>query len=183
MITLDSYKNDLNKVFEHFKEELSHLRTGRANPAILDNVVVEAYGANMPLKGVASITIADPRTITVEPWDKNLLKEVEKAIASANLGLNPINDGKLIRLVMPPMTEEFRRELAKIIGQKLEQARVVLRQLRDRIRDEIFAAEENKEMGEDQRFQLQEKLEKLMKEYNDKLKLMAEEKEKEIMTI
>lgn len=183
MITIDSYKSDFNKAVEHFKEELSHLRTGRANAAILDNVQVEAYGANMPLRGVASIGVPDAKTITIEPWDKNLLKDIEKAISASNLGLNPVNDGKILRLVMPPMTEEFRRELVKVIGQRLEAERVVLRQLRDKIRENIFAEEEAGDISEDQRFQLQDKLEKFMKELNESLKILAEEKEKEVMTI
>ncbi len=183
MISLDTYKPGLSKITEHLKEELSHLRTGRANAAILDGVQIEAYGGMMPLKGVASISAADAKTITVEPWDKSLLKDVERAIQMAGLGINPVNDGKIIRLTMPPMTEEFRRDMVKVIGQKLEQERVVLRQLRDQIRDDIFAAEKNKEISEDQRFQIQEKLEKITKDLNENLKIIAEEKEKEVMTI
>jgi len=183
MISLDSYKQNFSQIVDHLKEEFGRLRTGRANPAILDNIHVEAYGSAMPLKGVASISIVDPKTISIEPWDKTLLKDIEKAIQAGDLGLNPVNDGKLLRLIMPPMTEEFRKELVKVIGQRLEQERVILRQLRDEIREEIFAEEKNKEIGEDQRFQLQEKLEKMVKELNDRLKEIAEEKEKEVMTI
>lgn len=159
------------------------MRTGRANAAILDGVMVEAYGSHLPLKGAASITVPDPKTIMAEPWDKNLLKEVEKAILTANLGISPVNDGKAVRLNMPPMTEEFRKELLKVVNQELERARISLRQLRDRIRDKIFGEEKAKLIGEDQRFALQEKLEKMVKEQNDFLKNLAGEKEKEIMTI
>lgn len=183
MFTLDSYLPEFKKIIDHFKEELGHLRTGRANAVILDPVQVEAYGSRMPLKNVASIAVPDAKTITVEPWDKSVLKEIEKGILASNIGLNPVNDGKLIRLTMPPMTEEFRKELLKVVNQKLEQNRVSLRQLRDKIRDKIIAEEKAKEISEDQRFSLQEKLEKIMKEQNDILKGMAEEKEKEVMTI
>ena len=183
MISLDTYQPNFNKIIEQLREELSRLRTGRANPSILDGVNVESYGAMMPLKGVASINTADAKTITVEPWDKNLLKEIEKAILAANIGLNPVNDGKILRLVLPPMTEEFRRSLVKVIGQKLEQERISLRQLRDQIRESIAEEEKNKEIGEDQRFQMQDRLEKMVKDVNDTLKKMAEEKEEEVMTI
>jgi len=149
----------------------------------LDSVLVESYGTKMNLKGVASIAVPDPKTITIEPWDKTMLKEIEKAILVSNIGLNPVNDGKMVRLVMPPMTEEFRKELLKVVNQKLEASRISLRQLRDKIRDEISEQEKSKLLSEDQRFALQEKLEKTMKEQNDFLKQLADEKEKEVMTI
>lgn len=183
MLTIENFLPEFKKIQEHLKEELSHLRTGRANAAILDSILVEAYGSKMNLKGVASITVPDPKTITIEPWDKTMLKEIEKAILASNIGLNPVNDGKMVRLVMPPMTEEFRKELLKVVNQKLEASRISLRQLRDKIRDEIAEQEKSKLLSEDQRFALQEKLEKIMKEQNDSLKQLADEKEKEVMTI
>lgn len=183
MITIESFLPEFKKINEHLKEELSHLRTGRANAAILDTILIEAYGTRMNLKGIASITVPDPKTITVEPWDKSMLKEIEKSILASNIGLNPVNDGKVVRLVMPPMTEEFRKDLIKVVNQKLEAARVSLRQLRDEIRDKIATEDKAKTITEDDRFALQEKLEKVMKEQNESLKQMAEEKEKEIMTI
>lgn len=183
MFNFDSFLPDFNKVIDRVKSELTALRTGRANAAILDAVQVEAYGQRMPLKGVASISLPDARTLVVEPWDKGLLKEVEKAIIDAQIGLQPINEGKFIRLTMPMMTEESRKELLKILGQKLEQGRISLRQLRDSLRDKIFQEEKAKLIGEDQRFKLQEKLDEKVKEHNEKLKKMGEEKEKEIMTI
>lgn len=183
MINLDSHRQDFNKLLDHLKTEISALRTGRANTAILDIVQVEAYGQRMPLKGVASISLPDPRTIVIEPWDKTILKEVEKAIIEAKIGLNPINEGKLIRLPLPSLTEESRQEIIKILNQKLEQTRIAIRQLRDSIREKIFQEEKQKLMGEDQRFKLQQKLDEITKEYNDKIKARGEEKEKEIMTI
>ena len=183
MFNFDAYSPEFKKIEERLKTDFDHLRTGRANASILDLVQVEAYGAMTPLKGMASITIPDSKTIAIEPWDKSILKEIEKAIAAANFGLQPVNDGKAVRLVMPPMTEEFRKELIKVVNQKMEQARIALRQLRDQIRDKIFAEEKAKTMGEDERFRLQEKLDKQSKDFNDKIKVMGEEKEKEIMTI
>lgn len=183
MFNLEIYSPDFKKNAEHLKEELSHLRTGRANAAILDSVSIEVYGSRMNLRGVASITVPDPKTITIEPWDKTVLKDIEKAIISSGIGLNPVNDGKVIRLVMPPMTEEFRRELLKVVNQKLEASRIALRQLRDSIREEIAKEEKAKTLSEDQRFSFQEKLDKMVQEQNNLLKQIAEEKEKEIMTI
>lgn len=183
MVNLDTFTADFTKIMERLKSDLDQLRTGRANASILDMVMVEAYGSRTPLKGMASITTPDAKTITVEPWDKSILKDVEKAIVDANIGLNPINDGRLIRLVMPSMTEESRKNLIKVVGQKAEQIRIGLRQLRDSIRDKIVAEEKAKTLNEDQRFQMQEKLDKTVKDYNDKIKMMAEVKEKEIMTI
>lgn len=183
MFNLDAFRPQLNKILDFLKVELGALRTGRANAAILDSVQVEAYGQKMPLKGVASVSAPDPRTLVVEPWDKGLLKEVEKAITEARLGLNPVNEGQLIRLPLPALTEETRQELVKILNQKLEQARISLRQSRDGARDKIFQEEKEKMMGEDQRFRLQQKLDEMTKELNDKIKAMGEEKEREIMTI
>jgi len=183
MFNLEIFTSDFRKIADHLKEELSHLRTGRANAAILDGVMVEAYGNKMNLKGVASISVPDPKTITIEPWDKGMLKEIEKAIIASNIGLNPVNDGKTIRLIMPPMTEEFRLDLIKVANQRLEASRISLRQLRDSIRDEIADQEQTKSLNEDQRFAFQEKLEKIMKEQNDALREMTEEKQKDIMTI
>ncbi len=183
MFSLDEFRPQVNKILDFLKVELSALRTGRANAAILDSVLVEAYGQKMPLKGVASVSVPDPRTLVVEPWDKGLLKEVEKAITEARLGLNPVNEGQIIRLPLPVLTEETRQELVKILNQKLEQARISLRQLRDGARDQIFSEEKEKMMGEDQRFRLQQKLDEMMKDFNDKIKVMGEEKEKEMMTI
>lgn len=183
MINIESFNTDFYKIIEHLKGELGQLRTGRANASILDIVMVDVYGSRMNLKGVASITVPDPKTLTIEPWDKSIMKDVEKAITEANLGLNPVNDGKVIRLVMPSMTEENRKTLLKVAGQKAEASRISLRQLRDSIRDKIAAEEKAKTLSEDQRFILQEKLDKIVKEQNDKIKAMSEEKEKEIMTI
>lgn len=183
MFNLDSYSVEFTKIIDHFKAELGQLRTGRANAAILDNVQVEAYGSRLALKSVGSITVPDARTITIEPWDKNLLKDVEKAIQDANLNVNPVNDGKVVRINMPPLTEESRKDLIKVAGQKGEHARIQIRQHRDSIREKIFAEEKAKTIGEDQRFSLQEKLDKMVKEVNEKIEKMAEEKEREIMTV
>lgn len=183
MFNLDVFRPQFTKIIDHLKTELGSLRTGRANAAILDSVQVQAYGQSMPLKGIASISVPDARTIAVEPWDKGLLKEVEKAIAEAKLGINPVNEGHLIRLPLPALTEESRKDLIKVLNQKLEQSRITARQLRDTVRDKIMQEEKEKLIGEDQRFRFQQKLDEMVKEINDKIKAMGEEKEKDIMTV
>lgn len=183
MLNLETFSPQFTKILDHLKVELGSLRTGRANAAILDTVQVQAYGQSMLLKSVSSISVPDARTITVEPWDKSILKDVEKAILDAKIGVNPVNDGQSIRLPMPSLTEESRKDLIKVLNQKMEHARITTRQQRDVVRDKIVQEEKEKLIGEDQRFRLQQKLDEMVKEVNDKIKAMGEEKEKEIMTV
>lgn len=183
MSLIDEQKPDFDKAIEHLKKELSGLRTGRATSALIENIMVESYGTRTPLKQVGSINVADAKSMTVEPWDKNLLKDIEKAIAAANLGLATANEGKHIRVGVPPMTEESRKELAKVLKEKAEDARISVRNLRDKIRESLQTQEKNKEITEDDRYSFQKKLDELSASYNDQIKKIAEEKEEEIMTV
>ncbi len=183
MFNISDYKPEFQKSIDFLKKELSQFRTGRATPALVDDIKVEAYGSQMELKGVASIQVSDPKTLAIEPWDKNLLKEIEKAITAANIGINPVNDGKVIRLVMPKLTEETRKDLIKIMAKKLEEARVGIRRARDEVKEKIIAAEKEKKIAEDERFRSQDALDKLSAEFNEVIKKMGEDKEKEIMTV
>lgn len=180
---INLYKEDFKKVVDFFKEELGGLRTGRANAAMVEGVLVDAYGSKMSLKGVASITIPDAKTIVVDPWDKSLVKEVENALRNCGKNINPINEGNFLRIVIPGLTEETRKQLAKLVGEKAEAARVSIRHLRENIKDEILAAEEAKEIAEDQRFKLQQDLDKKVADLNVEIKKIAEEKEAEIMKV
>ena len=180
---LDTYKSDLEKSLENLKKELATLRVGRANPMIVENILVDAYGSKMPIKQMASITVPEARTILVQPWDKAAAKDIEKAIQAANIGINPVNEGAQIRLTVAPLTEESRKELVKSVGEKMEKTRIAVRQIRDKERDEIIKKEKNKEITEDDKFNLQKKLDEIVKEYNDKIKEISEKKEEEIMTI
>lgn len=182
-MNLNEHKEAFEKVLEHLKKELSSLRTGRATPALVEDLVVDAYESKMQLKSLASITTSDARTIIIEPWDKTVLKNIEKAISEAKIGLNPVVDGTLIRLSMPQLTEESRKELIKVAQKKLEEARAAVRRAREEVKSEILKSEENKEINEDERFKLQDKLDEMTREYNDKIKGMGEEKEREIMTV
>jgi ribosome recycling factor len=180
---IESAKEELKQVVEFLHGELGQLRTGRASPALVENIIIDAYGAPMAVKGVASISVTDAKSLAIEPWDKSLMKAIEDGIRAANLGINPVNDGKAIRINMPPMTEENRRTLTKLVGQKEEEARVRARGVRETIRTMIIDAEEAGDLPEDERYALCEKLDELSKEFNEKLKSVAEDKAKELMTI
>jgi len=165
------------------KDELMTLRVGRANPLMVENILVQAYGSRMPIKQLASITVPEARTILIQPWDKIVTKDIEKAISEANIGLNPVNEGAQIRLTIPPLTEESRKELTKSVGEKMEKSRIVIRQIRDKVRDQVAKKEKGKEITEDDKYDLQKKLDDWIKDYNEKIKDLGEKKEKEIMTI
>jgi len=180
---IENYKPEFDKIIEHFKNEIAALRTGRATPALVENILVEAYGVKTPIKGLGSISIPDFKTILIEPWDKGILKEIEKAVRLANIGISPVIEGGRMRLSIPPLTEESRQELVKMLYQKIEQSRISLRSVRDKVKSEIVKAEREKQITEDDRYKLQEKLDELIEEYNFKIKEIGEQKEKEIMTI
>ncbi len=174
---------DFDRSVEMLRTDLSSLRVGRANPLMVENITVEAYGARTPLKQMASITVPEARTLLIMPWDKSVAKDIEKAIIVANIGINPVNEGSQIRLTVPQLTEESRRELVKSVGEKMEKTRIAIRQLRDTVRDEISTAEKNKDITEDDKFNLQKKLDEIVKDYNEKIKKLGDDKEAEIMTI
>ncbi len=180
---LETAKEDFLKTIEFLKADLSQLRTGRASPALVENITIDAYGAPMAVKGVASISVSDAKTLVIEPWDKSLMKAVEDGIRNSGLGINPVNDGKILRVVMPSMTEENRRNLVKIVGQKGEEARIRVRQTREEIRGAVITAEEAGDIPEDERFAILDHLETMCREFNDRVKEVCAEKEKEVMTI
>ncbi len=180
---LDSAKPKFKQALDFFEKEASTLRTGRANPNMLDGIQVEAYGSTMPLNGVGNISISDGRSIVIAPWDKTVLKEIEKAIVTADLGVGVVNEGDKIRLTVPALTEENRKELVKKLNVKMEDARIVVRQLRDDIKQEIEKAFEDKEIAEDDKFRFVKELDDAVGACNDELKAARDHKEKEIMTV
>ena len=123
MSIIDNHQEEFNKAVGHFQSEIAVIKTGRANPSMLDNIKVEAYGVMSPLNQVASIGVADARSLTIQPWDKSVLKDIEKAILESGLNINPVNDGDRIRLNLPMMTEETRKETVKLLNQKAEEAK------------------------------------------------------------
>jgi len=180
---INIYKDDFNLIIEYLKTELLGIRSGRANAAMLDGIMVDAYGAKTPIKGVASINIPDAHSIVVDPWDKSLVKAIEEAIRNSGKGLSPVNEGQYLRVVISSLTEETRKGLVKLIGEKAEETRIKIRQLRDKIKDDILAAEESNEIAEDQRFKMQDSLDKKVKDINENIKKIVEEKEAEIMKV
>ncbi|NCO05084.1 MAG: ribosome recycling factor [Candidatus Magasanikbacteria bacterium] len=183
MTIINENKEQFQKAIEFLKQDISVLRTGRATPAIVEDITVEAYGSRQALKALASISVADAKTLTVDPWDKSLMQAVEQAIRNSEIGINPVNDGKLIRLPLPDLTADRRQELIKVLHQKLEHARIAIRKIREEVRGKIDVAEKNKEISEDEKYGFHEDLEKLVKEHNEQIKQIGEDKEKEITTI
>lgn len=180
---IDLARPDFENVMTHLEKELSNIRSGRANASIVDDVKVEAYGSTMSVKGLASISVPDAKTIQIEPWDKGVVKDIEKALMAANLGMTPSVAGSTIRLNMPPMTEENRKDQVKLVHQKGEQARIGIRSVREQAREIILKQEKDKIIGEDERFRLMDVLEKEVGEYNKKIDAGITEKEEEVMTI
>ena len=179
-------KADLQKrmlgALEALKHDLSGLRTGRANIALLDTIKVEVYGSNMPLNQVATVSVPEPRMLSVQVWDKGNIQPVEKAIRSAGLGLNPMVDGPNIRLPIPDLTEERRKDLAKLTGQFAEKARIAIRNVRRDGMDDLKADESKKEITEDDRKRSEDEVQKLTDEMIAEADKLAEAKEQEILT-
>jgi len=167
---------------ESLKHDLSGLRTGRANTALLDPITVEVYGSHMPLNTVATVSAPEPRMLSVQVWDRSNMTPVEKGIARAGLGLNPMIDGQTIRLPIPDLTEERRKELAKLAGQYSEKAKVAIRNVRRDGMETLKEDEKKKEISEDERKRLEDEVQKLTDEYTKQADDAAAQKEKEILS-
>lgn len=176
--SLEYFHQSIAKTLEHLHHEFSKLQTGRANAALVETIAVEAYGQRMEMKGVAGISVQDARTILIQPWDKSVLGAVEKGIQTANIGVNPVNDGSVVRLSFPPMTEERRVQLTKIVSQLAEQSKISIRQERQKANDELKMLDD-----EDEKERARKDLQKLVDEANAKIEESARIKEKEIMTV
>ncbi|MBD3248066.1 ribosome recycling factor [Candidatus Falkowbacteria bacterium] len=176
-------QEDFDKAIEFFKKDIANLRTGRANPAILEKVHVPAYGVMNPVNAVGNIAVADAKSMTVTPWDKNIIKDLEKAIVDADLGVGVVNEGDKIRLNIPQMTEENRKDLVKKLNEKMEQTRINLRQVRDEIKEAIEKAEKDKEITEDEKYDFIEELDEEIKKLNENVKDIRDKKEEDIMTV
>ncbi len=180
---LNDNKEHFEKALEHFLHELSGVRTGRANPALLNSVIVESYGTKMPLEHVASISVSDARTLVISPWDKGQIQAIEKGIQLANLGFNPSSDGVVIRINLPALNEERRKEMVKLVGQLAEKGKIGIRNARETTHKEMKKAEADKKISKDQLETGQKKLQEIVDKYNEEIKKHAEAKEKEVMTI
>ena len=177
---LELTKQKMDKSVQALQTELSTVRTGLANAAILDRVEVMYYGFKTPLNQVASISVPEPRMLMIKPFDKSSIKDIEKAIVDSNLGLNPINDGSVIRLPIPPLTEDRRKELCKQVSRLGEDAKVSIRNIR---RDSNDTVKKNKEYSEDTRKGLEEDIQKITDEFTKKVDALVKEKESALLTI
>ncbi len=171
----------MDKAIEAFKRDLSRIRTGRASPALLEGIKVDYYGTAMPLNQVASISVPESRLITIQPWDANVLPEIEKAILKSDLGLTPTNDGKVIRVSVPPLTEERRKELVKLVKKMAEECRVAIRNIRRDAIERFKTMKKDKEISEDEFFKLQDEVQKITDDHIKTVDEVLEQKEKEIL--
>lgn len=173
----------MNSAIEVLKKDFASIRTGRASLSLLEGINVDYYGTSTPLSQVATLGIPEPRQITIQPWEQRMIPEIEKAILKSGLGLTPSNDGKIIRINIPPLTEERRKELVKVVRKRAEEARVAVRNIRRDINDELKKAEKQKHMSEDDVKRLQEEIQKITDSYIAKVEELLQHKEKEIMEV
>lgn len=180
---MNQTKERMEKAVAAYQRELATVRAGRANPSLLDKVTVEYYGAQTPLNQLASITVPEARMLVITPYDKTALGDIEKAVQKADLGVTPTNDGSIIRITIPPLTEERRKELAKLVKKYSEDAKVAVRNIRRDANDDLKKLEKNGEMTEDELRSSTEDVQKLTDEYVSKIDEITKDKEKEIMEV
>ena len=179
---IKSYETKMTKTLESLDREYNGIRAGRANPHILDRLVVDYYGSPTPIQQVGNITVPEARIIMIQPWESKMIKEIEKAIMTSDLGINPSNDGSVIRLVFPELTEERRKDLAKEVKRKAEDAQVAIRNIR-RDGNDAFKKLGKGDVSEDEVKQLEDQLQKLTDKYIKDIDVLMEAKTKEIMTV
>ena len=179
---IQAYETKMTKTLNGFEEELTTIRAGRANPHILDKITVDYYGSPTPLQQVANITVPEARMIQIQPWESSMIKAIEKAILCSDLGLNPSNDGKMIRLVFPELTEERRKELVKDVKKKGEGAKVAVRNIR-RDANDAFKKLAKQDVSEDEIKELEDQIQKLTDKYIKEVDKAIENKSKEILTV
>mgnify|MGYP006104731421 FL=1 len=183
MPTVENAKERMNAAVDAMRREFATVRTGKATPALLDTVRVDAYGSKMPLNQVATVSTPEPSLLMIQPFDKSILPDVERAIMTADLGLNPSNDGNVIRIPIPPLNEERRKEFVKVLHKMAEDGRISVRHARRIVRDEIHALVKEHDLGEDEGRRLEDALEKITHEFAGKIDEMLKHKEAEVMAI
>ena len=180
---LSPYEQKMTKTIEVLGKELAAIRAGRANPAVLSRITVEYYGTPTPLNQVAAISSPDPRTLAIQPWDASILRQVEKAIQASDLGITPQNDGKVIRLSFPPLTEERRKELVKQVSKTGEESKVALRNIRRDAIEKCKAAQKKSELTEDELHDAEEKMQKITDKYVKEIDGIVAKKSKELSEV
>ena len=177
------YRERMDKAFTALKEEFGSLRTGRASAGLLDQITVEAYGSHMPISQVGAVSVPDPRSITVSVWDKGLVVSVEKAIRASGLGLNPVVEGQNLRIPIPPLTEERRKELVKVVRHKAEEAKIAVRNLRRSGRHELDALQKDGSLSTDELERVEKDLEKITHEQVGAIDQLLAQKERELLQV
>ncbi len=181
--TLKEAKGRMAKAVEVLAHDLATIRTGRASPALVENIKIDYYGTPTPLKQLAQITTPEARLILIHPWDRSTIRAIERALQQSELGVNPTNDGTLIRIVLPPLSEERRRELAKVVRQRVEQARVAVRNVRRDAHDHLRRLEKEHQISEDELKRAEQELQKLTDSYITEIERLGEAKEEEVLQI
>ena len=179
----NKYEEKMNKSISVLEENFAEVRAGRANPAILNKITVDYYGTPTPINQLAGISVPEARMIVIQPWDANVLKEIEKEILKSDIGINPNNDGKVIRLTFPELNEERRKEIVKDIGKMAEDAKVAIRSIRRDAIDEAKAMQKNAEMSEDELKSAEDRIQKLTDKFVEEIDKILANKEKEVMSI
>lgn len=180
---LEELEKKMESTLQVLRKELGSLRTGRASLSILDGIKISYYGTLTPLNQVASLAVPESRLITIQPWDPSLIGDIERAILKSDLGLNPANDGKIIRISIPPMTEERRKQLVKVLKKMAEEGKIAVRNIRREGNEKLKLQQKNKEMSEDELYRQQEKIQKLTDSFIEKIEELGRKKEKEIMEV
>ena len=183
MSSLTKAKERMESALESLRREFSGVRTGKASPQLLDAIRVEAYGSRVPLNQVGTVSAPEPRLLTIQPWDRGLVKEIDRALRESDLGLNPSNDGQLIRIPIPPLTEERRREYVRLLHKLAEEGRVAVRQARKDANDEIKARQKKEGLSEDDIHREEKEVQKLTDQYIAKVEEMLKHKEAEVMEV
>jgi ribosome recycling factor len=182
-VFLGELRSKMEKSLEALRRDLGRVRTGRASLALLDGLRVNYYGVPTPLSQVASLSVPESRAISIQPWDPKVISEIEKAIQKSELGLTPLNDGKIVRINIPPLTEERRKELVKVVKRLEEECKVAMRNIRRDGNEQLKTARKEKGVSEDEQFKFQEEVQKLMDRSIEKVEEIAQAKEKEILEV
>jgi len=178
---LQQARQHMAKSVEHLQQQLARLRTGRATPALIEHIRVDYYGVPTPISQVGNISVPEPRMLVIQPWDRSLLGAIEKAILQSDLGVTPSNDGSVIRIVMPPLSEERRRELVKVCRKYAEEARVAIRNLRREYMEKLRQIEKEEHLSEDERRRGEQELQKITDSFTEEIERILERKEREIL--
>lgn len=183
MLSMQEARKQMDNAVEALRREFGGVRTGKASPALLDTIKVEAYGSHMPLNQVGTVSAPEPRLLVVQPWDSAMIGPVERAIRESELGLNPSNDGKVVRVPIPPLTEERRKEYVRLVHKMAEDARVAVRHARKEANDAVKTQQKNGEVSEDDARREQDEIQKLTDRYVEKIDELMKHKEAEVLEV